>query len=378
MSTAAIRWQSSLVLCGALFAAGAAAQPAAVSDGRNDVYVTAEPLKRTPPNYPSSALSDRREGWVTVSYIISEEGEVIEPMIEDSSSADFDAATLRAIKSWRYKPATLGGRPIEQSMVQTTIYYKIQDAKGASAKFVKKYRSMYPLIAAKNFAEAGPLLQELDQGELNFYEEAWLWWLKYVYLDATGTADPDALIAALRKALGSSGNENDDYLEPDVFVAASQRLYVLQARAGDVSGAVAAFKRLEASKTAKRSKLYKDVVASFEPSYREIMSLVAGDKVLRQTARVDEHSYWVHRMLRRSFGFGDVQGGKVEVVDVRCTRANRRFVSLPENAVLKIPDTWGDCSVYVKGVEGTKFTFDEYPATYATAVDPEQIAPTNE
>ncbi len=378
MSTSAIRWQSSLVLCGALFAADAAAQPAPSPEGRNDVYITAEPLQRTPPNYPLRALNDRREGWVTVSFIISEEGDVIEPMIEDSSSADFDATTLRAIKSWRYKPATLGGRPVEQSMVQTTIYYKMQDAKGASAQFIKKYRSMYPLIAAKNFAEAGPLLQELDEGELNFYEEAWLWWLKYVYLDATGTADPDALMAALRKALGSTGNENDDYLEPDIFVAASQRLYVLQARAGDLSGAVAAFKRLEASKTAKRSKLYKEVVESLEPSYREITSLVAGDKVLRQTARVDEHNYWVHRMLRRSFAFGDVQGGKLEVVDVRCTRANRRFVSLPENAVLKIPDTWGDCSVYIKGAEGTKFTFDEYPAAYAAAVDPEQVAPTNE
>ena len=313
-----------------------------------------------------------------MSFVISEEGEVIEPMIEESSSADFDATTLRAIKSWRFKPATFGGKPVEQSMVQTIIRYKLEDAKGASPQFVKKYRAMYPLIAAKKFAEAGPLLQELDKGELNFYEEAWLWWLKYVYLDATGTADPGALMVALRKTLGSSGGENDDYLEPDVFVAASQRLYVLQARGGDFSGAVTVFKRLEASKTAKRSKVYRDVVASLEPSYREIMSLVAGGKVLRQTARVDEHSYWVHRMLRRSFAFGDVQGGKLDVVDVRCTRANRRFVALPENAVLKIPDTWGDCSVYIKGVEGTEFTFDEYPAEYANAIDPAQVAPTKE
>ena len=80
----------------------------------------------------------------------------------------------------------------------------------------------------------------------------------------------------------------------------------------------------------------------------------------------------------RSFAFGDVQGGKLDVVDVRCTRANRRFVALPENAVLKIPDTWGDCSVYIKGVEGTEFTFDEYPAEYANAIDPAQVAPTKE
>ena len=373
-----IRWRSSLVFCGALFAVGAAAQPAPSPDGRADVYIPAEPLKRTPPSYPQNALIDRREGWVRVSYIISEEGEVIEPMIEDSSSADFDAATLRAIKSWRYKPATVGGKPVEQSMVETTIRYKMQDAKGASAQFVKKYRAAYPMIAAKNLAEAGALVQELEKGELNYYEQAWLWWLKFVYLDATGTAEPNALIGSLRKALGSSEAKDYDYLEPDVLVAASQRLYVLQARGGDFSGAVTTFERLEASKTAKRSKLYKDAIASLEPNYRQVMSLVAGTNVLRQTARVDEHDYWVHRMLRRSFALGDVKGGKLDVVDVRCTRANRRFVSLPENAVLKIPDTWGDCSVYIKGVEGTTFTFDEYPAGYANAVDPAQVAPTKE
>jgi TonB family protein len=373
-----IRWRSFLVLCGALFAAGAAAQPARSPGGRDDVYIPAEPVNRVPPNYPQNAMNLRREGWVLVSFIISEEGDVIEPMIEESSSKDFDSATLRAIRSWHFKPATLGGKPVEQSMVQTIIRYQLQDSKGANAPFVKKYRAVYPLIAAKNFSEAGPLLEALEKGELNFYEQAWLSWLKYVYLDAMGTAEPDALLDSLRKALGSSGNANDDYLEPDVFVSASQRLYVLEVRRGDFSEAVADFKRLEASKTAQRSKLYKDAVASLEPSYREVMNLVAGTKILGQTARVDEHNYWVHRMLRRSFAFGDVQGGKLEVVDVRCTRANRRFVSMPENAVLKIPDTWGDCSVYIKGDEGTTFAFEEYPADYASAVDPTQVAPTKE
>ncbi len=367
-----------LVLCGALFAAGAAAQPSPSPATLNDVYIPAEVARRTPPSYPPNAMFSGREGWVRVSFVISEKGEVIEPMIEDSSSKDFDASTLNAIKSWRYKPATVGGKPVEQSMVEMTIRYKIQEAKGASAQFIKKYRAVYPMIAAKNLTEAGPLMQELEKGELNYYAQAWLWWLKYLYLDATGTAESDALMGSLRKALGSSETRDDDYLQPDVYVVASQRLYALAVRGGDFSGAVTVFERLKASNTAKRSKLYSDVIAVLEPNYRKIMSLVAGNDVLPQTARVDEHHYWVHRMLRRSFGLGDVRGGKLELVDLRCTRANRRFVSMPENAVLKIPDTWGDCSVYIKGDEGTTFAFEEYPSSYANAVDPAQIAPPNQ
>src|SRR5438876_715468 len=109
-------------------------------------------------------------------------------------------------------------------MVETTIRYQLQDAKGASPQFVKKYRAVYPMIVAKNLTEAGPLMQELEKGDLNYYAQAWLWWLKYLYLEATGTAEPDALVGALRKALGSSGTKDDDYLPPDVYVAASQRL----------------------------------------------------------------------------------------------------------------------------------------------------------
>lgn len=338
----------------------------------------AEPLSRSAPNYPVGALSQRREGWVLVSFIISEQGEVIEPMIEDSSSGDFDASALRAISRWRYRPATLGGKPVEQSMVQTMIRYKIVEAKGASPRFIKKYRAIARLIDEKNLAEAGPLVQALGEGELNFYEEAWFWWLNYVYLEATGTAEPAPLEESLRKALGSSQGQDDDYLQPDIFVSASQRLFVLRVRSGDLSGAVTVFEHLEASRMAKRSKLYKDVAASLESIYDKIMSVVAGPDILQQTARVDEHDYWVHRMLRRSFALGDVKGGKLEVVDVRCTRANRRFLSIPKNAVLKIPDTWGDCSVYIKGEEGTTFTFEEYPQSYAQAIDPAQVPATDE
>jgi TonB family protein len=368
------------LLSSALFVVAAAAQePTAPAIARGDAYTPAEPTRRVPPTYPMRALSRGREGWAKVSFIIGEDGAVIEPMIEDSSHPDFDEPTLEAIEKWRYKPATLDGKPIEQSMVQTIIRYQLETGSGvtsgATPKFVKTYRQIYDLIAAKNLAEAGPLLQELEEGHVNFYEEAWLWWMKYVYLDATGTADPTALEQALRKSLGSSEKAYDDYLRPDVYVQAYQRLFVVRARSGDLSGAVMAYEQLKASKTAQSSKLYAQVLASLEPVHSEIMGVVKGPNVLRQAARVEEHDYWVHRMLRRSFAIGDVQGGDLDVVDVRCTRTNRRFVSLPKDAVLKIPDSWGDCGVYIKGDVGTTFLFEEYPDSYANGVDPAQVAP---
>jgi hypothetical protein len=54
-------------------------------------------------------------------------------------------------------------------MVETMIRYKFEETNGASSKFVQKYRNAYSLIAANNIAEAGPLLQELEQGALNYF-----------------------------------------------------------------------------------------------------------------------------------------------------------------------------------------------------------------
>jgi TonB family protein len=368
-----------LVFGYALFAAVATAQEQTSAPAPEN-YVIAVPVYRQAPTYPMSALRRGREGWAKVSFIITEQGEVLEPMIEESSDPDFDEPTLKAIEKWRYTPATVDGKPVEQSMVKTIIRYQLEGGgngpvTGATGKFIKKYGEVLDLIVAKNFSAAASLLQELEEGRLNFYEASWLWWMKYVYMDAAGTGDLSAQERALRKALGSSENELDDYLRPDVYVAAYQRLAVVRARSGDLSGAAEAFEQLKASQTARTSKRYAEVVASLEPAYGQIMDLVKGPTILRQTARVEENDYWVHRMLRRSFAIGDVQGGSVRVVDVRCTRKNRRFATLPKDAVLTIPDNWGDCGVYIKGEVGTMFTFEEYPANYASAVDPAQVAP---
>src|SRR5439155_1793835 len=107
-----------------------------------ETYLGAVPIKRTAPIYPFE-LRAGREGWVALSYIVSPEGKVIEPMIEDSSGIhEFERAALNAVKDWRYKPATLNGEPVEQSMTRTIIRFQLQDrSNGASPSFITKYRT---------------------------------------------------------------------------------------------------------------------------------------------------------------------------------------------------------------------------------------------
>ena len=53
-----------------------------------ETFVPITPIERMNPNYPARAMQHGNEGWVMLSFVVSETGEVKEPMIEDSSGVD--------------------------------------------------------------------------------------------------------------------------------------------------------------------------------------------------------------------------------------------------------------------------------------------------
>lgn len=63
------------------------------------------------PPYPADARSQGVEATVVVRFTISESGEVQNPTIVRGHPL-FDAIVLQTVKSWRYKPASLDGKPV--------------------------------------------------------------------------------------------------------------------------------------------------------------------------------------------------------------------------------------------------------------------------
>ena len=328
-------------------------------------YTPASPLERRSPVYPSVALSSRQEGWVMMSFVISPTGDVTEPMIEDSSGIEaFERAALRAVEGWKYTPATEDGEPVEQAMVKTRIQFQMEDkASGASPAFTSKYRRIAGLVNKGDFAAAEPLIAELEFGERNnLYEDAWFWWTKYVYLSASGSTDTEEMQRCLQRAIGYE----QEYLAPEQFVAAAERLVVLEARALDISAAISTFERLRDAKTARRADSYEKVIANLRPSYEKMLELVRGEQLLIVDGKIGEYDYWVHDLLRRSFSIADVVG-RLDALDIRCTRGTRRYSAVPVDTVWTVPESWEDCGIYVKGEPGATFAFHEYPRSYTPA-----------
>jgi TonB family protein len=360
-----------------LLASFTACAPAAAQepiDLSGSTYVSAKLLNRSNPDYPAGALHSGKEGWVMLSFVISPTGDVTEPMIEDSSGIEaFEQAALRAVQHWKYTPATLDGTPVEQAMVKSRIFFQIEssDAPGASPSFISKYRRIVRATNDGDFAAAAELITELEFGERkNLYEDAWFWWTKYFYLAASGSTDAAEMRRCLQRAIGYQ----QEYLAPDLFVAAAERLVVAHARALDLSAAIATFERLRDAPTARRSDNYEEAVARLQPSYERLLAVVNGDDLLVTNGTVGEFDYWVHDLVRRSFSFADIEG-RLDALDIRCQRGTRRYNAVPSETIWTVPESWGACGAYVKGEPGATFAFREYPRSFVPPTKVDVAAP---
>jgi protein TonB len=131
----------------------AAQEKTASPDETQEVVYDPVPIERTAPDFPTNELRAGYEGWVKFNFILSKTGEVTDAMIEDSSGGKaFETAAMGALRRWRYKPATIGGQPVEHS-VQTIIYFQF-GGDHASKAFVASFKEIQNLLAAKNVAKA--------------------------------------------------------------------------------------------------------------------------------------------------------------------------------------------------------------------------------
>lgn len=108
---------------------GARYNEAAIAQAERDLtlareqqnVVSASMLKRTkmvPPVYPAAALKKGIEGWVEVSFNVTQNGTVEDVEVRNSSPAEvFDDAAVRAVRQWRFEPVARNGVIVEQKAI---------------------------------------------------------------------------------------------------------------------------------------------------------------------------------------------------------------------------------------------------------------------
>jgi TonB family protein len=88
---------------------------AVVRTATSNIVVPATQLtmtKSVQPTYPMRALAGKIEGWVELSFMVTEKGMVKEVTVQSSSNPVFDEAATKAVSQWRYQPVLVDGKPV--------------------------------------------------------------------------------------------------------------------------------------------------------------------------------------------------------------------------------------------------------------------------
>ncbi|MGX9419088.1 TonB family protein [Vibrio sp. RC27] len=84
------------------------------------------PLHRAEPVYPSKAIQRRIEGYVIVSFDISESGRPINiKVVEEQPKRIFNREAIKALKRWKYQPKMVNGNPIAQHDQKVKLEFKL-------------------------------------------------------------------------------------------------------------------------------------------------------------------------------------------------------------------------------------------------------------
>ena len=76
--------------------------------------------------YPPAAKAERIEGHVVIRYDVTAQGTVVNAeVVEAEPDGVFEEAALASIVHWRFRAATVGGKPVETPGLVSTLRFKL-------------------------------------------------------------------------------------------------------------------------------------------------------------------------------------------------------------------------------------------------------------
>jgi TonB family protein len=82
----------------------------------------AKPISQPAPSYSHDLRVACVEGEVVVSFTITARGDVINPEVVKSTDRALDASVLKAVRQWKFEPATQNGVAINEKALQSIAF----------------------------------------------------------------------------------------------------------------------------------------------------------------------------------------------------------------------------------------------------------------
>lgn len=315
------------------------------SDLLKSIVASAKVVKQPWPEYPVSLARKGIEGWVELSYVIDKQGNVIDPIVENSSGyKEFERSAIKALKRWQFEPAKENGEPVEQCDTKVRLSFALHKSGSSVTKsFLAVYDQVLAAINNQKYDDAKALLTELKEKKMSTLgEDAYYWSLEGYLAQSTGDKD-----AALEYYL----NVDPTRIQPSHNQYVQQQTLMLAVEQGHWATALATFDRLRAGLG--EQPLPNNLIEL----EGKIQTLIANSEPLFYTGKINDRGFWRIKLVRHQFEIGAVTG-QLQELEVRCN--HQRHVYQPEpNKSWHLPQQWQGCSVYVTGTPGSQFQLAE-------------------
>lgn len=338
------------------------------NESLHTAFIPPQVISAPPALYPRRAVQNGQEGWVSLSFVVNTEGKVESLMVENSSNISvFGDSALSAVQNFTFTPAMENGQPVKASFVQYLINFSLEDVSdGARSSFLRRYEEISQLIRQKKLEGVEELINDLLISEtVNNYENAWINWLSYQYLESMPDSPVDKKIEHLLKATAlhridlSYGNLHASYLPDDLYFYAVLESLILLTEGNYFAKATEIINLFFQNSEIRDHADYIQYADSMDVITSRIRTIVQSDQPIRIRGLISENGYWVHWFSRPSFSIEN-STGKIDIVDIRCRNGRRHVFDFSENIMLLIPDVWGQCGLYLKGEPNTAVDLYEF------------------
>lgn len=312
--------------------------------------VRAKPLERAQPTFPFGPSRRKQEGWVRFTYVITEEGKVIDPVVVDSSGEPaFEIEAMKAIKTWQFEPAKQDGKPIQQCEQEVQFNFNLKGASdGVRRPFNSRYKKAQEALRNDDLELANQIVDEMREKKIwNMYENAWFWMLKSRVYALEGN-EPKELSSLYR---ANNSDDSKKFLGDENYSFNLGRIFVLELKAQKFARAHKTFLTLKEQSNASEQ------IAKLQTYFDRLDGLLSSDEALVQQATINERGIKNHQLYRSSFAIGEING-EIDMLDIRCDNKRTKFTAA-EDTYWSIPTSWGTCTVLFEGDENTTFSIIE-------------------
>ena len=321
----------------------------------DNTAVSATPVEQPDPAFPGSGIRRGQEGWVRVNFVITPEGNTVDPIVVDSSGGGgFEASAREAVSQWRFEASG-------EELANNTADIRFENTRGrerATTDFMRRYRNIVMHLHYEENEKARKALdQALGFGGWNLYESTMLWLMAGRVEGAEGNAA--GKLEKYRRALGVSDRESlNGEVRRDLLI----KLFEMEMDHSQYASAQQTLQLLQGEPGSKQSLAgLQDKIIEMERMLATGEPIAAKATLFSRAGSGDGEPLWTYKPFRRTFSFAALSGN-VERFEMRCDRD--RLQGLVEvGKSWSIPADSGNCQVFVFGDDGASFEFVEHVET---------------